>query len=57
LLSDDRIALIDLQQLLELGQQPRFAGEGGPARSLGRGALLGQPCVTVATRQCGIRPR
>ena len=34
-LSDDRIALIDLQQLLELGQQPRFAGEGSPAHLLG----------------------
>ena len=50
-LSDDRIPLVDLHQLLELGQEPRFAGEGCPARSLGRGALLSQLCVLVATRQ------
>ncbi len=48
-LSDDRIPLVDLEQLLELGQQPWLTGEGGPARSLGRGALLSQPCVLVAT--------
>ena len=40
-LSDDRVPLIDLQQLLELAQQPWLTGEGGPARLLGRAALLG----------------
>ena len=51
LLSDDRIPLVDLEQLLELGQQPWLAGERGPARLLGRGALLSELCVPVASRR------
>jgi hypothetical protein len=40
-LSDDRIALSDLQQLVELGEQWWSTDKGGPARLLGPGALLG----------------
>jgi hypothetical protein len=40
-LSDDRIPLIDLQQLLELSEQSRSINKGGPAGLLGCRALLG----------------